>query len=47
MPTIQTSLLTAIPDWLGQTLPGWRIAGVRRYIPIRLPANAVSAVPAS
>src|SRR5580700_2984317 len=47
MPSIQTSLLTAIPDWLGQTLPGLRRAGVRRYIPTRLPANAVSAAPAT
>ena len=47
MPSIQTSLLTAMPIWLGQMLPGLRIAGVRAYMASRAPEKPVSAAPAT
>ena len=37
IPSIQMSLLTATPAWLGQMLPGLRSAGVRAYMVTRLP----------
>ena len=40
------SLPTATPAWLGHMLPGLRSAGVRAYMVMRLPENAVSAAPA-
>src|SRR5262249_18760694 len=46
IPSIQMSLLTATPAWLGQMLPGLRSAGVRAYMVMRLPENPVSAAPA-
>ncbi|HUB38964.1 MAG TPA: hypothetical protein VMA72_08935 [Streptosporangiaceae bacterium] len=46
MTTPVTSLLTARPAWVGQTLPGSCRAGVRRYMVISPPANALSAAPA-
>src|SRR5215510_13867994 len=46
IPIIQMSLPTATPAWLGHMLPGLRSAGVRAYMVMRLPENAVSAAPA-
>jgi len=46
MPSIQTSLLTPMPAWLGQMLPGLRSAGVRPYMASSAPENPVSAAPA-
>lgn len=46
MPTIQMSLLTAIPARVGQKLPGsWR-DGVRRYMVISAPLKKVRTNPA-
>src|SRR5215469_8809740 len=47
IPSIQTSLLTPTPCWLGQMLPGLRSAGVRAYMARRAPENPLSARPAS
>src|SRR5580658_7819824 len=47
IPSIQTSLLTAVPAWLGQMLPGLRNVGVRAYRARSAPENPVSAAPAS
>ena len=46
MPSIQTSLLTAVPAGVGHTLFGLCMAGVRRYIVTSPPENAVNAAPA-
>jgi RNA polymerase sigma factor (sigma-70 family) len=47
IPSIQTSLLTAIPSRLGQIEPGVCIVGVRAYIVTRPPEKAVRAAPAT
>jgi len=47
MPSIHTSLLTAIPAGAGQTLPGLRRAGVRAYMVSSEPENPVRAAPAT
>ena len=47
MPSIQTSLLTAVPAGVGHTLFGLCMAGVRRYIVTSPPKKAESAAPAS
>ena len=47
MPSIHTSLLTAMPAGVGQTLPGLCRAGVRASMARSEPENPVSAAPAS
>ena len=46
MPSIQMSLLTAVPWGLGQMLPDLRSEGVRRYIATRAPEKPVCEAPA-
>ena len=47
MPSIQTSLLTGVPAWVGQMLPGLCMEGVRAYIPNSPAEKPVNADPAS
>jgi hypothetical protein len=47
MPSNHASLLSPMPCSVGQTLPGLRIPGVRRYSPTSPAENPVSAIPAS
>jgi hypothetical protein len=47
MPSIQTSLLTAVPAGVGQMLPGLRIVGVRQYIVSNDPEKPVRTAPAT
>lgn len=46
MPSIQTSLLTAMPAGVGHTLPDFRSAGVLAYMARSEPENPVRAQPA-